>query len=629
MARRVAVGWALGAALLAVAVSANAQTGSTGASTGKSAAGVGATSSFVNAAEEARPATTTFFGDTGSWFVPTGEVLPNGKWSVSAYRRGTDWIQGYSNVGDFAGTFAYGIKDRAEVFGSFIVHTRVDRDLRPLFVPDATFGGVIDRYPQVNRTWSGDNIGDFYVGVKFAVDGIVSKELAQQVEVSGYAGRGFRGSPDGFNAPGGAFRCGGRLGVPSRGPVRFTSELNREVPTRSEDPNGIGFPSPSFIAYGPPLERIAQWIFVWLFGALRCLFAQLLGRLKGFAIRLSPTRPTDTRVHDQLFDALRQRRPEAGTPIARAVEEFCARSLPLAEAYLSDLPQEETMRARLLCRALVAFARHSDLERDSRFKALASHIRPHYWPRRLKQEPRDNERDFDALLLYFAARLSPSADWSGQDCAIRSALLVAAVYEALRLNASALSSCGETELSRRPEDARSLLKSRLLETQIRQHGLEIKRADLADLQGCLISTTSGSSIYVDYRLSPERTVWVVLHELGHLLLHHRPNSEYGLDPAILRHEDRDRFAEQELEADRFADLRQYVLEGFVDHVWVEHVRRATHQDVSKEAFDASRPGRVNWPCVPHTSMGPGDDVAISRTLPNGLLGRWPANAETR
>ena len=67
---------------------------------------------------ETRPATTTFFGDTGIWYVPTGEVLPNGKWSATVYRRGTIWIQGYTNVADFAGTFAYGIKDRAEIFGS-------------------------------------------------------------------------------------------------------------------------------------------------------------------------------------------------------------------------------------------------------------------------------------------------------------------------------------------------------------------------------------------------------------------------------------------------------------------------------------------------------------------------------
>ena len=70
-------------------------------------------SSSTATAEETRPATTTFFGDTGLWYVPTGEVLAKGKWSTSAYRRGTNWQQGYTNVADFAGTFGYGIGGRA------------------------------------------------------------------------------------------------------------------------------------------------------------------------------------------------------------------------------------------------------------------------------------------------------------------------------------------------------------------------------------------------------------------------------------------------------------------------------------------------------------------------------------
>src|SRR4029077_10343567 len=114
-----------------------------------------------------RPATTTFFGETGLWYVPTAEILPNGKYSVSGYRRGTNWVQGYQNVGDFAGTFGFGIKDRAEIFGSFLFDTRIDRDVRPLFVVNnPVFGGVSDRYPRVNQYWTGDNIGDFYVGAK-------------------------------------------------------------------------------------------------------------------------------------------------------------------------------------------------------------------------------------------------------------------------------------------------------------------------------------------------------------------------------------------------------------------------------------------------------------------------------
>jgi len=201
--------------------------------------------------------------------VPTGEVLGDGKWSASAYRRGTNWIQGYTNVADFAGTFAYGIKDRAEVFGSFLVDTRIDRDLRPIFVNDPAFGGIIDRYPQDNKYWSGDNLGDLYLGVKFnlwseyrqnpaaiaaraivkvptgkadagvstgkpdvAFDFIVSKEASKLVEVSGFGGYEFRGSPDGIDAPTGAFRWGTGVAFPSRNMLRISGELNGLIPSK-------------------------------------------------------------------------------------------------------------------------------------------------------------------------------------------------------------------------------------------------------------------------------------------------------------------------------------------------------------------------------------------------------------
>jgi len=144
----------LTAACMLFAAGAGAQTPSPSTTTNSQ-------TSTAATAEETRPATTTFFGDTGLWFVPTGEVLANKKWSVSAYRRGTNWVQGYTNVADFNGTFAVGLGDRAELFGAFLVDTRIDRDVRPVFVNDPTFGGVIDRYPRVNQYWTGDNVGDF------------------------------------------------------------------------------------------------------------------------------------------------------------------------------------------------------------------------------------------------------------------------------------------------------------------------------------------------------------------------------------------------------------------------------------------------------------------------------------
>jgi peptidoglycan-associated lipoprotein len=262
MARRVVVSWALA---LAFAPVANAQTGSSGTSTGQSSPDPQAQSSTATA--ETRPATTTFYGDTGLWFVPTAEVLPDRQVAVSGYRRGTNYIQGYTNVGDFAGTFAVGVKHRAEIFGSFLFVTRIDRDTRPIFNPDPSFGGVVDRYPRVTTGWTGNHVGDFYVGgkvnfwsqadqkpvalavrgivklptgdkdvgagtgkVDFLADFIVSKETpTHAAEVAGYAGFIARGSADGFDSPSGGFRWGVGGAFPSRAPLRFIAELNGET----------------------------------------------------------------------------------------------------------------------------------------------------------------------------------------------------------------------------------------------------------------------------------------------------------------------------------------------------------------------------------------------------------------
>lgn len=263
MIRHVAVGWAL---TLAVAATASAQSGTSGTSTAQNASGT-QTQSASTTTSDVRPATTTFFGDTGLWFVPTAEVLARGKWSVSGYRRGTNYVQGFTNVGDFAGTFAVGLGNRAEVFGSFLFDTRVERDLRPIFIADPKAGGIVDRYPRANSGWSGDNIGDLYLGAKvnlltqannapaafavrglvkaptgkddkgvstgkadFALDAIVSSEIRRALELSAYAGYEWRGQPAGFDTPSGAFRWGGGAGFPTRSPLRGVLEINGLVP---------------------------------------------------------------------------------------------------------------------------------------------------------------------------------------------------------------------------------------------------------------------------------------------------------------------------------------------------------------------------------------------------------------
>ncbi|HEU4938232.1 MAG TPA: hypothetical protein VFT39_17365, partial [Vicinamibacterales bacterium] len=73
---------------------------------------------------ETRPATTTVNGDTGLWFVPTGEIVPAKKWSLSAYRVNFDRDQGFTDVSDWPLTFAFGLADRAEIFGAWTLVRR-------------------------------------------------------------------------------------------------------------------------------------------------------------------------------------------------------------------------------------------------------------------------------------------------------------------------------------------------------------------------------------------------------------------------------------------------------------------------------------------------------------------------
>src|SRR5262245_44808426 len=183
---------------------------------------------------DTRPATTTFQGDTGLWNVPTGEVLPDRKWSISAYRVNFDDNQGFSDVSNWPLTFAFGLKDKAEIFGAWTLVSRVDRDIRPIFlssVPQA--GGTVPTNPLMADAWSGNQLGDFWVGAKwnlmsqwkqkpvafalrpmiklptgskdngagtgkvdFAFDAVVSKEVNERMEWSGYGGFIFRSSPD-------------------------------------------------------------------------------------------------------------------------------------------------------------------------------------------------------------------------------------------------------------------------------------------------------------------------------------------------------------------------------------------------------------------------------------------------
>ena len=219
----------------------------------------------VRSAPATRVATTTADGDTGLWFVPTGEVLPARKWSFSSYRVNFDYKEGFTDVSNWPVTFGVGVSDRAEVFASWQVLRRIDRDVRPVFTSNAEAGGLVNEYPLVRQGWSGNQLGDLWLGAKinlmapwrqqpasfavrgmikiptakddeegvgtgkvdFAIDAILSKELNQRVEFSGFAGFIVRGDPDGIDLTNGV-RWGIGAGFPTRKNLRLTAELHGE-----------------------------------------------------------------------------------------------------------------------------------------------------------------------------------------------------------------------------------------------------------------------------------------------------------------------------------------------------------------------------------------------------------------
>src|SRR5438045_1270579 len=103
---------------------------------------------------DTRPATTTVNGDSGLWFVPTGETLAAHTWAVSAYRVDLNYEQGFTDVSMWPLTWAAGLRDRLELFSAFTLVTRIDRDVRPLFLPvsgsaGTAIGGLVNDYPFV------------------------------------------------------------------------------------------------------------------------------------------------------------------------------------------------------------------------------------------------------------------------------------------------------------------------------------------------------------------------------------------------------------------------------------------------------------------------------------------------
>ena len=234
-------------------------------------AGANVRAQDTSARQEVRPAITSFWGDTGLWFVPTAEVLKPGGWAFGAYRTELDFKQGSTDVAYYPGTLAIGAGNRMEIFGAVRAVTSIDRRTRPLFAPANTpIGGVVNEYPFVRQQWTGNNFGDVYVGTKvnllsehrrqpmalalrgtvklptagednvgtgqfdYFADAVISKEINRGdqfagVEIAGFGGLVFRGDPRGVSLSDG-LRWGVGAAFGSRTSLRLTTELHGEIP---------------------------------------------------------------------------------------------------------------------------------------------------------------------------------------------------------------------------------------------------------------------------------------------------------------------------------------------------------------------------------------------------------------
>ena len=189
--------------------------------------------------------------------MPTGETLPRGKWSGGIQLVNFDRSEGFSDITDIGGMFAFGVSDRVELFGAFGAR-RIDADL----VPVARNGQPQDYL--ITKGWS-TGIGDAWVGAKFNItsqagsngyatalrvmakipsasaddglgtgkpdfqfDLIGSREFAEKIELSADAGIKLRGQPEGYNlTPGFVWGIAGAF--PSRSRFRIVGEMKGEA----------------------------------------------------------------------------------------------------------------------------------------------------------------------------------------------------------------------------------------------------------------------------------------------------------------------------------------------------------------------------------------------------------------
>jgi peptidoglycan-associated lipoprotein len=212
---------------------------------------------LAQGSNDQRTGSSTVSGDTGLWFVPIGETLPKGKWSGGLQRVDINRSEGFVNVEDIGGMFAFGATDKIEVFGA-LGRRGVDADL---IAPKLTGLGQPQDY-LINTGWA-DGLGDLTLGAKFNLhsqstgngyaaairlgvkvptagngmgndkpaftfDLIGSREAGMKVDLSAQAGLKMRTSPDGYTLSHG-FTWGVGAGFPSRARFKVIGEMTGEA----------------------------------------------------------------------------------------------------------------------------------------------------------------------------------------------------------------------------------------------------------------------------------------------------------------------------------------------------------------------------------------------------------------
>lgn len=282
-------------------------------------------------------------------------------------------------------------------------------------------------------------------------------------------------------------------------------------------------------------------------------------------------------------------RSEKEKPPVHETQMFFDASTAWITSY-SNARRQDVDRATLINGNMLKFAyRHDPCEKNRQFSLFIDHLRNGYTVRH--KVPGEHFKttydEFDGLILYLAVRFKGSVNWLGKDEIDRDALLLPSIYEAVRSSIAALFECAE-ELPYL--DIEGQLQRRVVTEQLRQYGLGIKQHDLGNLKACLVRTPFASNVYLNKRLPRQLWVMACFHELGHYVLRHRSNSEYGLDPEVLTSAGlKDQFIRQEEEADGFAELWSHVLHGLIEYFL------STAQKISAPKFQITTDSKGSGP----------------------------------